>query len=83
MATNRSQEVDRSDLDHITIRTRRVNFKTQDMPLSSSMSPANLSKSSFISPTAHPKQSSTMTISFVPLIYEGLPPCFHRLHSRA
>ncbi|GFV88824.1 hypothetical protein TNCV_4608691 [Trichonephila clavipes] len=40
MATNASQDVGRSGLGHIAIRTRRVNIKTHHMPLSSSMSTA-------------------------------------------
>ncbi|GFT73542.1 hypothetical protein TNCV_4021451 [Trichonephila clavipes] len=55
MATNTSQDVDRSGLGHIAIRTRRVNFKTRHMPLSSSMSTANPIKNRFILHTACPK----------------------------
>ncbi|GFV76136.1 histone-lysine N-methyltransferase SETMAR [Trichonephila clavipes] len=40
MATNTSQDVGSSGLGHIEIRTRRVNFKTRHMPLSSSISTA-------------------------------------------
>ncbi|GFV32732.1 hypothetical protein TNCV_3890901 [Trichonephila clavipes] len=59
MATNTSQDVGRSGLSHIVIQTKRVNFKTRHMPLSSSMSTEKLSKSSFMWPTACPKQSGT------------------------
>ncbi|GFW57525.1 hypothetical protein TNCV_544341 [Trichonephila clavipes] len=66
MATNTSQDVGRSGLGHIAIWTRRVNFKIHYMPMSSRMSTAKPSKSSFISPTACPQQSITRTVSFIP-----------------
>ncbi|GFX19062.1 hypothetical protein TNCV_323661 [Trichonephila clavipes] len=69
MATNTSKDVGRSRLGHIAIRTRRVNFKTRHMPLTSSMFTGKPSKSHFISPTACPKQSSARTISIIPLMY--------------
>ncbi|GFU85077.1 hypothetical protein TNCV_1553401 [Trichonephila clavipes] len=74
MTTNTSQDVGRSGLDYIAIWTRRENFKTRRMPLSSSMSTTKPSKSSFISPTTCPKQNSTRMVSFIPLMYGGLPP---------
>ncbi|GFV75245.1 hypothetical protein TNCV_295601 [Trichonephila clavipes] len=69
MATNASQDVGRSSLGHIAFWTRRVNFKTYHMPLSSSMSTAKPSKSSFTSLTACSKQSSTRMVFFIQLMY--------------
>ncbi|GFW85557.1 hypothetical protein TNCV_852091 [Trichonephila clavipes] len=74
MGTNTSQDVGRSGLGHNAIRTRKVNFKTYHVPLSSSMFTAKPSKSSFNSPAARPKQRSTRTVSIIPLMYRGLPP---------
>ncbi|GFV61927.1 hypothetical protein TNCV_4107311 [Trichonephila clavipes] len=68
MATNTSQDRSRSVLGHIAIRTRRVNSKTCYIPLSSSMSTQKPSKSSFVSPTVCPKQSSNRTVFFRPLM---------------
>ncbi|GFV50083.1 hypothetical protein TNCV_2354681 [Trichonephila clavipes] len=73
MTNNISQEVDRSGLGHVAIRRRRVNFKTRHRPLSSSMSTVKPSKRSFISSTACPEQSSIRMVSFIPLMYGGLP----------
>ncbi|GFV05178.1 hypothetical protein TNCV_223911 [Trichonephila clavipes] len=84
MATNTSQDVSRSGLGHIAIRTRRVNFQTRLMLLSLSVTIAKPSKSSFISHFACPKQSSTRTVSFIPLMYgaclqEELISCLTRI----
>ncbi|GFT37165.1 hypothetical protein TNCV_1126341 [Trichonephila clavipes] len=62
MATNTSQNVGRSGMGYIAIRTRWVNFKTCHMSLSSSVSHAKSSKNNFISPTACPKQSPSCIV---------------------
>ncbi|GFX52795.1 hypothetical protein TNCV_3719851 [Trichonephila clavipes] len=74
MAANTSQEVGRSGLSYLAIWTRRVNLKTHHIHMSMSMSTAKPRKNSFVSPTACPKQSSIRAVSFIPLMYRGLPP---------
>ncbi|GFY17550.1 hypothetical protein TNCV_3519051 [Trichonephila clavipes] len=74
MAIDTSEDMGRSGLDHIAIWSRTTNFKTRHMPLSSSMSTAKSSKSSYISPTACLKQSHTRMVSFRPLMYGSMLP---------
>ncbi|GFU44829.1 hypothetical protein TNCV_2500211 [Trichonephila clavipes] len=69
MATNKSQDVGRSRMRHIAIRTKRVNFKSHHMPLNSNASNSKSSKHNFISPAACPKQISRRTVSFIPSLY--------------
>ncbi|GFY17067.1 hypothetical protein TNCV_1088431 [Trichonephila clavipes] len=82
MAADTSQDVGRNGLGHIAIQTSRVNFKTRHMPLSSSVSTAKSTKSSFISATACPKQSSRFLLYHSckgACFLEKLTPCLTRV----